>query len=605
MKRRMKLFTVFCTIAFITAPLRGQQPDPVAESLKLTRSSGSLPFWEKPPPKAVQELSGAVRSVDEGVFLVGNGEDGYGTGFVISRRHRLLATNAHVADIKDNTRSKLLAIRNDSGEVYEVERIWYHPGVMRKLEDSPAVRSQDPADGSVVPRCPDLAVLLLADGPDMPMEFQLATKDEAYDAFARPVGMLGFPGHDTSWPGIGEKAVATFRQGVISRLTDFYGDAGVAPAEAQFAQHTMASWFGFSGSPIFLPNGHVVLINNSSRTVSKGSLIATLAYGIRVDCLWELLAFHGLDSKVPIPMDKSALQLDRFDRRDAKEQNLRRASELIYESEALLGSEREKEAVDKCNQAIRLSRGYAKAYRLRGNAYTNYAGRRQDESRQDWRQYAEWGMADIRKYIQLAPSDFRVLIDYANALITSRRTREHPTVPEAEAILTKVLDTGTLKPLDRAVALCCRVKARNFEGEAAMSDADEAIRLDPHSSGQYFVRANCWEAVGQARRAAADMKRRDELRGAEIARARAHQFLQKGSTGDLEEAKSLLRKACEATEYECWEYVVELADVHFYSAEYDSAVKWLTRAYELAPDEEKGQLRRDIKAAQAKLRTNH
>jgi tetratricopeptide (TPR) repeat protein len=64
--------------------------------------------------------------------------------------------------------------------------------------------------------------------------------------------MLGYPGHDTdSWPKLGERAQATLREGVICRLTDFLGGVSGTSAEMQKLQHSLVSWHGFSGSPLW------------------------------------------------------------------------------------------------------------------------------------------------------------------------------------------------------------------------------------------------------------------------------------------------------------------------------------------------------------------
>lgn len=50
------------------------------------------------PRKKPETFPQATRALRKGVFLVGF-SGGHGTAWVISKKHRLLATNAHVADI--------------------------------------------------------------------------------------------------------------------------------------------------------------------------------------------------------------------------------------------------------------------------------------------------------------------------------------------------------------------------------------------------------------------------------------------------------------------------------------------------------------------------
>lgn len=260
----------------------------IGKSLGLTAASGSLPLWTKPDEDARQSLGNFARTIHPAVILVGHPTGGHGTGFVISREHRLVVTNAHVADILHQSGS-LLAIPDGTAQAYRVEKVWYHPGVRRSLADDQAVvvRSPDPKDGQVFPSCPDLAVLqLVAEGQDLPAQFALATPQELASLFAAPVAMMGYPGHDTvGWPALGTNATATYYAGVVSRLSDFRLDSSVPEGELQFVQYTMGNWFGYSGSPVFLPNGHIVAINNmirgsAARHPSNSPGLKSIALGV-------------------------------------------------------------------------------------------------------------------------------------------------------------------------------------------------------------------------------------------------------------------------------------------------------------------------------------
>ena len=261
-------------------------------------------------------------------MLVGNpkfkkGDNYYstsGTAFVISRKYRLLATNAHVADIYRETGGKMYAVRDGSSVVYTIDHEpWYHPGVKRRGQDGLLHQDANPAAGNVFTWSPDVAVLHVAPGPELPAEVTFATGRELDCAF-QSVAMMGYPGYNTGnsydhfeWPKTdgGEKASATYRFGVIDRLTDFHNRATASLADMQFLHHSLESWHGFSGSPIFLPDGHVVGLNNSGDMSSEGGRAVPLSYGVRIDCLWELLIYHHLDGLVKIPVDKSTLLVDR------------------------------------------------------------------------------------------------------------------------------------------------------------------------------------------------------------------------------------------------------------------------------------------------------
>jgi len=143
--------------------------------------------------------------------------------------------------------------------------------------------------------------------------------------FAQEAALVGYPGTDTkSWPGLGEKVAATFHDGVISRITDFRQSPSAPPGELQFVQYTMATWGGFSGSPVFLPNGRVAAVHNMATSVkSKSGEIRAIPHGIRVDSLWELLVYHKLDDKIALKIDPGQVLLDRWLKPDEKGEKIR------------------------------------------------------------------------------------------------------------------------------------------------------------------------------------------------------------------------------------------------------------------------------------------
>jgi hypothetical protein len=67
------------------------------------------------------------------VVLLGHPDSGYGSAFIISRKNRLLATVAHVADRFSEMDGILLAVPNDAAFEYRVERVWYHPALERNI----------------------------------------------------------------------------------------------------------------------------------------------------------------------------------------------------------------------------------------------------------------------------------------------------------------------------------------------------------------------------------------------------------------------------------------------------------------------------------------
>jgi hypothetical protein len=163
-----------------------------------------------PDQNSTGQLAAAARALRAGVVLIGEPGIGHGTGFIISRKNRLIVTNVHVADLAQKTKH-LTVIRNDTKETYQVVRIYNHPGVLRNFDQKDkthAIRSMDPKDGAVDPLSPDVAVLQLADtGPGVPVELQIASWDEIVDLLGMEIGMIGYPGYDTGWPEPGHKPV--------------------------------------------------------------------------------------------------------------------------------------------------------------------------------------------------------------------------------------------------------------------------------------------------------------------------------------------------------------------------------------------------------------
>ena len=103
------------------------------------------------------------QSDDEGVHL--------GTGLLISRKHRLVATAAHLAD-NAITYDGLVAWRRWHASSYRVDGICVgSPRLIRTFDPGLYAESMDPSDGEVALPTFDVAVLHLAEGgPPLPRE---------------------------------------------------------------------------------------------------------------------------------------------------------------------------------------------------------------------------------------------------------------------------------------------------------------------------------------------------------------------------------------------------------------------------------------------------
>jgi len=296
---------------------------------------------------------------------------------VISKKHRLLITNAHVADIDHDVEGQMVAVQNGTAQFYNVEKIWYHPGVRRFVKgvSGISVRSSDPDEGDIDTRSPDLAILQLGpDGPDLEAEFTPVGTDELSALFAQPVAIMGYPGSDNDdLPKDGGTAAATFHAGVISRITDFQLGTGATPHDQLFIQYTMATWGGFSGSPIFLPDGRVAAVHNSSRPKEdRVKEVRLIAHGVRIDCVLEMLVHHGLEPLLSFSIDKGAPAVDRWvdpdPRTEAARALLAKADGLMKEAVEHWSKSEYALAVGKCDEALKVVPTYAQAFSWRAAA---------------------------------------------------------------------------------------------------------------------------------------------------------------------------------------------------------------------------------------------
>lgn len=498
---------------------RAQAPADPAKILGQTRDAGSLPFWSKPAAEDVRALGDKAQAMERGVFLVGYSKN-HGTAWVVSKQHRLLVTNAHVADIIPEAGGKMLAIPNGTSQVYRVERAWYHPGVRRFFQGNGdlSIRSSDPNEGPIDPLSPDLAVLqLAAEGPALEVEFPVATPEELSALFARPIAIMGFPGHDTHWPGLGEKAAATYDNGVVQRVTDFRLNPSSPPEELQFVQHSAPTWGGFSGSPIFLASGRVAAIHNMSRTVKRAKgddvEVKSIPHGIRADCLLELLVHAGLDDKVPFAIDKSKVNVARWTNPDAHSEKIRtdyaEATKMMHQALAMNRAKDRAGAIRKLSEAIQLVPTHALAISWRAEFYLNSWADSEGWTREQELQVLGYAETDCLKALRLEPNDIDYIIQRCR-IINAYGWYNHAIYEKSLTVLNKVLDQK-LTPYLRIQALTCRGNIYGNTGhvEEAIRDYNEAIRVQP-GAYTYYRRAGFWEHQGRS-----DLARADRAKAAE------------------------------------------------------------------------------------------
>ncbi|MCC6491747.1 MAG: serine protease [Pirellulales bacterium] len=571
------------------------------QPLDFREAAGAAPLWTAASPSDSLDLSTVVHRLHPSIFLVGTAEAGHGTAFVISQQHRLLATNAHVADIMHATGGEMVAIANGTAHAYQVAEAFYHPGV-RRIVGNIAVRTPDPHRGDVYPESPDVAVLRLAPGDELPPAIPLAEPGDLAELLAKPVAMLGYPGHDTEcWPAVGQKAEATFRQGVICRITDFTNDVNAPSRQLQFVQHSMASWPGFSGSPIFLPNGHVIALNNCGTTKKLGERITSLAWGVRVDCVWELLKQHGLWNEVSIAARPEDVDVDRYSQPDPAAQSLAEAQRLVAEARIDLMRDDVQAAVDKCNAAAEKAPNLTAVYDVRCIAYNFYATHKIKARNAEAKRYFEYALKDALRAAELEPTSVDHYLDVAvgqlNAANADAPAGEFYASTKILELADELLKVEGLRARDRAYAYRVRALAQGWSG-GALDDIGQAIETDPWIPQNYTTLATYWQLHGDA---AAQTKALEKARTLSAAIADSDQaWLAATSVDDNrrhgDEARRQAERACEATQYKWWSALRALAAAQAETGEFESAVEYARKAMEAAPDDEAGAIGRQLRS---------
>jgi tetratricopeptide (TPR) repeat protein/S1-C subfamily serine protease len=573
-----------------TGAIAAVQTDSLAKSLNLTADSKSLPLWSEPAPSAVADLTRVVRKAAPSVFLVGKSDVGTGTAFLISKKNRLLATNAHVADIFNKGSGDMLAYQNGTANVFKVVKAYYHPGVMR-MSSGVILRTANPSSGNVFPRSPDVAVLQLADdGHELPDELPLATRDEMYDIFAQSVCMLGFPGHDTSnLPRTGQTAGATFREGVISRVADFSNDTGSMPARQQYLQHSMANWYGFSGSPIILPNGHVAGLNNSGATYNVNGLSTNIAFGIRADCLWELLKADQLLDKVELAPEAALVDIDRFSQPDPQMERLQKVNQLLAEARDDSRYLRDQAAIAKCNEAAQQLPEYAAIYSLRGAVYMEYAAHSFKPSDPQTRKYNQLALEDENLALQLDPTNTSCYLNVGmantNLANLNAPNSKRKSVPASMELADRIIGNPSVSPREKADAYRLRADAMGLTPDS-WEYLKKADALMPHNARVHWT-MNIYYANNNKPQEAARHKQLSLTLQEALAKSQTAWKLatsKDDAERDGKRAFALASEACVSTDNEVYYALNALAAAYAESGDFPHAVEYEKKALAVAPE---------------------
>ncbi|MBM4091942.1 MAG: hypothetical protein FJ276_21305 [Planctomycetes bacterium] len=433
------------------------------------------------------------------VFVVKDAEDkSHGTAFAISKEHRLLVTNAHVADIADRV------VLNETRTVYKVVQRWYHPDTIRtmNLDGQTVICSTDPSLGKVDVKGTDLAILELERlGPDLPAEVTLAWPDEVRQIVGSRVGTMGYPGYDTQ-AAPDQFAQATFAEGSVGRFERLNGHATDQPLEQRrLVQYSVPNYPGVSGSPVFLANGRVVVVANAVRELEQGGKVA---YGIRVDALWDMLNQLKLSDKVP-GAPASLPEPVFVPGQNPKALDLLKAAEELTKAEELKKDKQFRTSLEHVDKAEALAPTYWRTHYVRGLIFSDYIR----ETNLPRKEQAEMYEASLNAFVKAEEMHFQsfdvhpvpLLLEIARQGINSGRqsgNKDH--LQRAINLLgDQNVARVALEGPNAAYFLALRASIQRDLGDysSALNDINEAINRNPNNQSYKLERDRIVRALQQ------------------------------------------------------------------------------------------------------------
>jgi tetratricopeptide (TPR) repeat protein len=480
-----------------------------------------------PTPNEDKRLRAVADALRPAVVAIGNRvseQDGprilfQGTGFVISKRKRLVATAAHIADIKAKLQ-QVIAVTGSSRHAYSIARVWYHPEVERDFDRGLRVRSNDPKFGENVSCCPDVAVIELSrDGADLSHEVTLGTHTELGDLPGQAVGVLAYPYVAIpSWPLDGQPPTATYARCLLGEMLGDRGDDNSAvPVELRrVLSYKPSIGYGASGSPVFRANGHVVGLTNASWPTREFPVGA-----MRIDRLRELLDFHRLSE--PDRGAPGRVSLLKEERSEPRLTDLRHAVELVAQAARLRRAGNYRQALAMCDDALHIAPNYGRAFLERGKVYLFcFALQADDLEPAVKRRYIEQAWQDSYRALEICRQWNEAFLIHCQIRLYRYGIDRDPAVLRAVLEATEGFQRGTYgdgEPTDwqRGFLSNLRGQALHFLGhdDAARREYTESIRLASREPLWYLNRAQFFDETGEPQLAAKDRRRAEAIRRAE------------------------------------------------------------------------------------------
>jgi Trypsin-like peptidase domain len=440
--------------------------------------------------------------------LLFDSEGNWGTGFVVSKKDRLVVTAGHVAE--SFLRGGLLVgLFDRTDDAASVTRAWLHPETLRKLDQGLVARSLDPNDGEISPRGPDLAIVELSNLDSRCDELHPATDREIQSLDGQAGGVLGYWGSVTNgsttdpvW-----RANATFATVRIRASADQFGNENLPSGERRWIWFTGTLGQGASGSPLFTATGRVAAIYLFWTPCPDGSRYHA---GLRIDSVQELAAYHKLELANFAPQS-SDLSSRAFGP-DPHLKDYRKAVTLVRTARSCRAAGEYRRAFDLYDESLSLAPQYGGAFLERSKTSLFFL-------HDNWRRlttlelvhYAELALSDSRRCVEMFPDwNYARLIFLQSMIFLLHLQTDQAAcrlvISDVDDILSEKRIVAMLTSWERSFATNCRAQCFAFLGDDAKAQIDyaESIRLAPLEPRWYVNRAYFWEAIGRNDLANAD-----------------------------------------------------------------------------------------------------